>query len=77
MDPVHTFPERYVNDYGQVHMPLMVGVSVKCVIKKVFCCSFEFNENWWNCSYRCILKLHRFIEFEWKGKKFFNDTFNG
>ena len=22
MDPVHTFPERYVNDYGQVHMPL-------------------------------------------------------
>ena len=46
MDPVHTFPERYVNDYGQVHLPLMVGVSVKCVIKKVFCCSFEFNENW-------------------------------
>ena len=23
MDPVHTFPERYVNDYGQVHMPLI------------------------------------------------------
>ena len=66
MDPVHTFPERYVNDYGQVHLPLMVGESVKCVIKKVFCCSFEFNENWWS-----------FIEFERKGKKFFNDTFNG
>ena len=35
MDPVHTFPERYVNDYGQIYLPWTVGLSVKCVIKKL------------------------------------------
>ena len=59
MDPVHMFPERYVNDYGQIPLPLTDVLSVKCVSKKLFCFSFEFNENWWNCSYLCILKLHQ------------------
>ena len=31
---------------GQIHLPLTDGSSVKCDVKKLFCFSFEFNENW-------------------------------
>ena len=30
---------------GQIHLPLTDGLSIKYVIKKTFCFSFEFNEN--------------------------------
>ena len=39
--------------YSRIHLPLMDGPSVKCVAKKLFCFSFEFNEN------LCVLKLHQ------------------
>ena len=32
--------------YSRIHLPLMDGLSVKYVIKKLFCFSFEFNENY-------------------------------
>ena len=44
---------------GQIYLPLMDRPTVKCVIRKPFCFSFEFNENWWSCSYLCVLKLHQ------------------
>ena len=31
---------------GRIHLPLMDGPAVKGVIKKLFCFSFDFNENW-------------------------------
>ena len=29
-----------------LHLPLTYGPSVKCVIKKLFCFSFDFKKNW-------------------------------
>ena len=46
--------------YGRIHLPLTDGPSIKCVIKKTFF-AFHLNsyENWWICSYQCVLKLHQ------------------
>ena len=46
---------------GQIHLTLMDGTSVKSVIQKILCISFEFNENWRSCNYLCRLKLHQFF----------------
>ena len=35
---------------------------------KNFCFSFEFNENWWRCSYLCVLKLHQ-VSLNWDEKQ--------
>ena len=45
--------------YGRIHLHLTDRPSVVCVIKKLSCISFEFNENWCSCSYLCVLKLHQ------------------
>ena len=45
------FPKLFCR--GRIHL------SDKCAIKKLFCFSLEFNENWWNCSYLYVLKLHQ------------------
>ena len=53
------------------------GPFVKFFIKKLFCCfSFEYNETWFSCSYLYVPTNTSpiFIEFNWKTKKFFNDT---
>ena len=42
---------------GQIYLLLMDRPSFKCVIKKPFLFCFEFNENWWSCSYLCLLKV--------------------
>ena len=56
MDPVHTFPERYVNDYGQFHMPLTDGLSVKYVSLKIY---FVFHLNSMQIGeIVVILKIH-------------------
>ena len=46
------------SDLGRFHLSLTDGLSIKCVIKKLFCFSFQYNENWWSCSYLCVLTLH-------------------
>ena len=63
--------------YSRIHLPLMDGLSVKYVIKKLFCFSFEFNENYWNCSYLCVLIFDQVsLNLNGKQKSFLNDTFN-
>ena len=61
--------------YGRNHLPLTDGPSIKCVIKKTFF-AFHLNsyENWWICSYQCVLKLHQ-VSLNSNEKLFFNDTF--
>ena len=48
---------------GQTHLPLTDGPSIKCVIKRLFCFSFEFNENWGSCSY--LLLCTKKNKFHW------------
>ena len=59
---------------GQIHLPLTDGSSVKCDVKKLFCFSFEFNENCSSCSYLCVIKLHQvYLN---SNEKVFHDNFN-
>ena len=59
-------------------MALTDGPFNKCVIKKLLCYSFEFNENWWSFSYLWVLKLCQVsLKSNEKQKGFYYDTFNG
>ena len=44
-------------------LPVPAMAKFTCLLnvslKKLFCFSFEFNENWQSCSYICVLKLHQ------------------
>ena len=51
--------------------PLWMDCLLNVSLKKLFCFSFEFSENWQNCSYICVLKLHK-VSLNWmKNKKVF------
>ena len=49
----------------------MDRLSVKCVVTKLFCFSFEFHEYWWSCSHLCVIYLHQVsLNLNEKQKKF-------
>ena len=64
-----SFYEISLSDLGRIHQFLTNVPSIKCVIKKPSCFSFEFNANLWSCSYLCVLNLHQI--FQMKNKKVF------
>ena len=54
----------------------MFQISGTATVKNFYCFLFEFNEDWWSCSYLCVLKLHQvLLNSNGKQKGFFNDTF--
>ena len=57
--------------------PLWMDCLLNVSLKKLFCFSFEFSENWQSCSYICVLKLHQVsLYLNEKHNSVFNDTFN-
>ena len=61
---------------GQIHLPLTNGPSVKCVLFKKFFFHLNSMKIGEVVVSNCTTTSLSFIEFEWKTKIFFNDTFN-
>ena len=68
---------KYSRTKGQIYLPLMTGLSVKCVIYKIFLSFIRF---WWNFvkllyTYMKNTTTLNFIKI-WRKKTFIHNTFN-